>query len=95
MAPADDQRKAYYTVGKFTDMLALTGVNSHVANARIIVQLLSTNATLVCVLSDIKSAVILSGYRYLGDSDTDLLEILHDGRYGSRTQILPGDPNGP
>jgi len=31
----------------------------------------------------------LFGYRYLGDGDTDRREILHDGRYGSRTQSLP------
>ena len=28
------------------------------------------------------------GYRYIGDGDTDRREILHDGRYGSRTQSI-------
>ena len=52
---------------------------------------LSTNATLVCVLSVIKSAVILSTfvcmcsvrpteYRRLDDGDIDRRESLHDGR---------------
>ena len=31
----------------------------------------------------------LSGYRYLGDGGTDRREILHDGRYRSRTGLLP------
>ena len=53
--------------------------------------LLSTNATLVCVLSDIKFAVIIRIFlsvrsRYLGDGDPNRREILYDGRYRSRTQ---------
>jgi len=57
--------------------------------------LLSTNATLVCGLSDIKSAVILSIFLStcpvtdLGDSDTDRRDSLHDGRSIIRTQSLP------
>jgi len=31
----------------------------------------------------------LSGYRYLGDGGTDRREILHEGTYWSRTDILP------
>jgi len=46
------------------------------------------NAKLVCILSDIKSAVIrsffvcmyLSGNRYFGDGAADWREILHNGR---------------
>jgi len=40
-----------------------------------------TYATLVCVLSDIESAVTLFLFqiRYLGDADTGRREILHDG----------------
>ena len=30
----------------------------------------------------------LSGYRYLGDGGTDRREILYDGRYRSRTDLL-------
>ena len=56
------------------------------------------NASSLCVLSDINSAVILSfyvsvcynmsAYRYLGDGGTDRSEILHDSTYRSRTQSL-------
>jgi len=31
----------------------------------------------------------VSGYRYLGDGGTDRREILHDGTYWSRTDLLP------
>jgi len=40
----------------------------------------------------------LSGYRYLGCSGTDRREILHDGTYRSRTDLLPfggGIPGAP
>ena len=53
---------------------------------------------IVCVLSDIKSAVFLcislylSGYRYLGDGDTDRREILHDGRVPDTVPPLLGYP---
>jgi len=55
----------------------------------------------VCDLSDIKSAVIISlfGIRghNLSDGATNRREILHDGRYCSRTGLLPfgGTPIGP
>jgi len=42
-----------------------------------------TNATLVCVFSDIKPAVsafFWSEDRYLGDGASDRCEILYDGR---------------
>jgi len=39
----------------------------------------------ICVLSDIKFEVnFLYRYRYLGDSDTDRYEILHDATYWYR-----------
>jgi len=31
----------------------------------------------------------LSGYRYIGDGGADRREILHDGTYRSRTDLLP------
>ena len=50
--------------------------------------LYTANATLVCVLSDITSAVTLLfcvWTEYLGDGAADRLESLHDGRAASRT----------
>jgi len=40
----------------------------------------------------------LSAYTHFGDVDTDRREILHDGTYQSRTDLLPfggGTPRGP
>ena len=54
--------------------------------------LLSTSAVLLglCVLFHIKSDVcfFLSGYRYLGDCDTDRREILNDGTHQSQNDLL-------
>ena len=53
-----------------------------------------TYATLVCVLSDISSAVILyvsfflSGDRDLGDGDIDRRDSLRDGRSVVRTELF-------
>jgi len=38
---------------------------------------------------------LVSGYRYLGGGITDRHEILPDGRYGSRTGLLPFGGGGP
>jgi len=42
---------------------------------------------LVSILSDIKSAVILSGNRYLGNGATNRREMLHDGRAMTRAGV--------
>jgi len=56
----------------------------------LIIEWLSTNATLVCNYSDIKSALYtLFGYIYLGDGDTDRREILHDGIIAARQKVSP------
>jgi len=72
------------------DALSLTNLSLHAfASVSLLHLFLSTNSTLVCLLSDIKSAVCFSyGYRYLGDGDTDRREILHDGTYRSRNGLL-------
>jgi len=59
-------------------------------------RLLSINATLVCVSSDTKFAVILCmylfGYRYChGDSDTNRRQSLHDGSSGHKVFSFGGD----
>ena len=56
------------------------------------------NATLMCVLSDIKFAAdsVLSGDRYLADGATDCREILYHRTYMPWTLLLPfweKDPN--
>ena len=49
-----------------------------------------TNATLVCVLSDVTAAVILSVWdRYLGGRSIDRRESLHDGISVVWTCLLP------
>jgi len=64
-----------------------------------------TNSTLVCVLSYILicgNSFFVSLYvardRYVGTGATGRREILYDGRYGSRTGLLPfwsAPPMGP
>jgi len=51
------------------------------------------NTVLVCISSDIEFEVIMCIYCVwdgcLGGSATDRCEILHDGRYGFETGLLP------
>ena len=51
--------------------------------------LLFTRHTLVWKAILVAVFCSLSGYRYLGDSGTGWREILHDGTYGSWTDLLP------
>ena len=48
-----------------------------------------TNLCLVPLKIILVAVFSLSGYRYLGDGGTDQCEILHDGTYRSRTDLLP------